>query len=236
MRLTTILGFAVVALASATTAGAQLVRREFRVTPAFGFARFDEATSIENAPHVGLSTDFAITPNLAIGLSFGSSQPETHAEDFLRAQRFGDTTYVFGVRQSLSVLDYGARALFALPELGRLAPFAHGGAGFYTIYLDPQVSGGPSRVTKTMFSVGGGANVRVRGRAGVTLDVRDMIFTGYNRDRLYQATPSDFAFGEDFPRAAATKKTTHNLVFSIGFSFTPSLGGTEDDNDDGENR
>ena len=236
MRLTSILGFAAVALAGASAAEAQLATRTFRVTPAFGYVRFDEATSIESSAHVGLSTDFAITPNIAVGLSFGSAQPQTHAEDFLRAQRFGDTTYVFGVRQSLSVLDYGARALVALPELARLAPYAHGGAGFYTIYLDPQISGGPSRVTKTMFSIGGGANVRVRGRAGVTLDVRDMIFTGYNRDRLYPATPSDFAFGEDFPKAAATKRTTHNLVFSIGFSFTPSLGDTGDDTDDGDDR
>jgi hypothetical protein len=235
MRLTSIIGFAVVALASATTVEAQFVAREFRVTPRFGYIRFDEATSIENAPHVGLSTDFAITKNFAIGLTLGSSQPETRAEDFLRAQRFGDTTYVYGVKQSLSVLDYGARALAALPEMGRIAPFAHGGAGFYTIYLDPQISGGPSRVTKTMYSIGGGANLRLGGSAGVTFDVRDMIFSGYNRDRLYQATPSDFAFGEDFPRAATTKRTTHNLVFSVGFSFTPRLpdaGGDTDAGDD----
>lgn len=239
MRLTLTLGLAA-ALLAAPAAGAQQESSPpprahvFHVTPRFGYIRFDKASSIEGAPHVALQTDYALTPHLSIGLAFGSSQPETHAEDFLQYLRFGDTTRVFSVRQSLSVIDYGAHASWAFGDLGRLAPYVGAGAGFYTIYLDPQVRGGESRVTKPMYALSAGTNIRVAGRAGVLLDVRDLVFSSYDRNRLYPATPADFPYIEDVARPTATKSTVHNLVFSIGFSFTPRLGGgdTSDEGDD----
>ena len=225
---------ALVMLASASMAEAQQsTPRQFRVAPRFGYMAFDRASSIEGAPYLGLQTDYAITPNVAVGFSFGASQPKTIGEDFIQLLQFGDTARLFQVRHSLSVVDYGAHAVFTLPEFGRFAPYAVGGAGLYTIFLDPQIENAPTTFTKPQFTIGGGASVRVSERSRILLDVRDAIFTGYERETLFAVTPADSPFIEDIPAPHETKSTLHNLVFSLGFSFTPRGRGPQADGGEG---
>lgn len=227
MRLTLTLGLAA-ALLGAPAAEAQLTKGVFRVSPRLGVMAFDDAASINSAAHLALSTDFALTRNIEVGLTVGTAQPRTRGEDFLVLQRYGDTARVFAVQQSLSMVDYSAQATVHAGEIGPVSAYGVAGAGFYTLFLDPQVSG-LSRVTNPQFQLGVGGSVRL-GRARVLLDARNVTWTSYDRNRIYPATPADFAYAEDFPRARATRSTINNLLFSIGFSFTPSAIGGDDSN------
>ena len=76
---------------------------------------------------------------------------------------------------------------------------------------------------------GGGVAVQLSSNAGIHFDVRDQIFTKYDRERL-RASESRFAetrFPEEFVIPPAPKETLHNIQFSIGFSFTPRMAGEE---------
>lgn len=225
---------ALAVLASASIAEAQSITpRQFRVAPRFGYMAFDRASSIEGSPYLGLQTDYGITSNLAVGFSFGISQPKTIGEDFITVLQFGDTARLFQVRHSLNVVDYGAHALLSLPEFGRISPYAVAGGGFYTIFLDPQIENAPTTYTKPQFTLGGGASVRVGERSRLLLDVRDAVFTGYERDELFAVTPSNSPFIEDLPAPHSTKSTLHNVVFSLGFSFTPRGRGQAAEGEEG---
>ena len=57
--------------------------------------------------------------------------------------------------------------------------------------------------------------------------MRDLIFTDYNRNRLY---PTDgrfrnFQFPTEFQTAPAPKSTVHNVMISLGFQYAPRFGG-----------
>ena len=111
----------------------------------------------------------------------------------------------------------------------RVEPYLTGGAGLYTFFLDPQANAGTagdfSRVSALL---GGGLRVRLSQAAGVTLDVRDLVLTNFDRARL---GPSDARFRtgiypEDFAVPPKARDIVHNVLFSIGFTWTPArLGG-----------
>ena len=212
-------------------AGAQVVARQFLVTPRGGYVTFDRASSIQGSGFVGLDAQYNITRMFAVGLTFLTSRPSTRGEDFVAALSFGDTTFLFEVQQPLTVVDVGLAATARLPMAGRFSPFLTGGVGAYTLYFDPQVVAGERRFQRMSATVGGGVNVQLGRQSGIQLDVRDMMFMNYDRSRL-NPTQERFAntrFIEDFPRPPSSKDLVHNIVFSIGFSFTPNVGAGDDD-------
>lgn len=221
---------------AARPAAAQLTQGQFRVTPQVGLQRFDPASSIDNAARFGLSTDYAVTRNFSLGLWLGSSQPETNGTDFLTAQTFGDTTRILAVKQSLDIFDFGASAQFLPGTFGRLSPYLQGGVGLYQIHLDPQVAGGLEKVTKPLYLLGAGTSVRLGRGVAFLVDVRDHIYSDYDRDKLFAATPADFPYAEFVPAARASKSTLNNFTFSIGFSFTPTRAGAPEPTDTEDDR
>jgi len=66
---------------------------------------------------------------------------------------------------------------------------------------------------------------------GVALDVRDMMFMNFDRDRLnpLNAASRETRFIEDFPTPPTEKKTVHNLALQLGFTFFPSAGTDEEE-------
>ncbi|HSJ63656.1 MAG TPA: outer membrane beta-barrel protein [Gemmatimonadaceae bacterium] len=207
----------------------------FSVTTRAGAVKFDRSASLETAPFVGLDAEYGVSRYLSIGTAITVSRPNTRAEDFLTTLVFGigttgDTTLFLQTGQPVNVVEGALLASLRYPT-GRFTPFVSGGVGYYGLFMDPQINRGTSRMTGFAGSVGGGLRVQLTEQAGLQFDVRDAIFTGYERDEL---NPSDgrnpnIFFLEDFPAPPESKSTVHNLMFSIGFRYVPqgSTGGDQ---------
>ncbi|MDQ6635077.1 MAG: outer membrane beta-barrel protein [Gemmatimonadota bacterium] len=231
MRIVRKLGSAVGALAGVTLAAVALVAAaasaqdapgRFAVMPRGGYLRFDRATSIEPNAALGLDAMYALTRNFSIGTGLTFSRPQTRGEDFIAQISFGDTTFLLKVTQPITIVDANVGAMLRLP--GRLTPYLLGAIGQYVMYLDPQVNSGSKKFTHTSGTLGGGFLYHVTDVTGLQLDLRDLIFTKYDRERLRptQARFANTRFPEDVPTLPASKATVHNLMVSLGFSFTPA--------------
>jgi hypothetical protein len=132
----------------------------------------------------------------------------------------------------VTLIDVAATATARIPLAGRIAPYVTGGVGAYTLYLDPQVSGGQRNYSRMSMQAGGGLMMSFSERSSLSFDVRDLILTKYRRDRLGPVTNPNVLFSEDLPTPPEAKETIHNLVFSLGFGFVP--GGARNTTNGGE--
>ena len=206
----------------------------FVVTPRAGWVNYAKATSLEPAGFLGFEAVYRLQPWLSLGPSISISQATTRKEDFPAAFSYADSTFIFLVRQPVTIFDAGLVAHGTLPTFGRVAPFVAAGAGYSTFYLDPQAEGADERLGMMTFQAGVGADVRFSNTTGIRLEVRDFGFLGYDRERLNPVAPQFRAYDRFqgiLPARTSSEKdaTMHNLVFSIGFTFTPSLSGTDEE-------
>ena len=223
MRFTCGISAAVLLAVTAAPADGQSLNRA-TLTPRGGMISFDKASGIEPGVFVGVDLNYNVFNNLALGLAVEVARPTTRGEDFIAQIKYGDTTFLFEVTQPITVLTGGlnARAEFAVGT--RLTPFLMGGVGMYKVYLDPQAASGHETFNGLLLNIGGGVNVSIREGIGLQLDVRDHIYTGYERDDLSPIAPQFRAtrFVDDVPAPPEAKETVHNIVLSLGFSFRPS--------------
>lgn len=195
----------------------------FHVIPRAGMINYDRASSINRSGFLSVETAYGLTNMFSLGVNLLASRPSTRGEDFVHSLTYGDTTYLYKVTQPLNVLDIGGTAT-AQMDIGRLSPYLTGGVGAYRIFLDPQVSNGSKSFSRMSMTFGGGFLMNFGGQTAIMLDVRDVIFTDFRRDRLGRVTSSSMKFAEDLDIPPAAKSTLHNLALSIGFSFTPGVG------------
>jgi len=198
-----------------------------------GYVMFEKDLGIESAPYVGMDLRYRISPFFALAPSILVSQPKTDGSYFGATLQYGDTTFLFNVSQPLTVLDVALNGILSIPQVGPLAPYISGGGGIYAFYLDPQVnSNRDKRFSRFSLSAGAGTTIRLGGRTGLQLEVRDFIMLDSDRERLNPVGSrfQNSRFAEDFRAPAAFKKgsAAHNIVFSLGFTFTPSAS-TEGD-------
>lgn len=221
MRLRTLVWLAVAVLVPAT-ASAQWSTQQFSVTPRGGFMTYDDASGIDDAAYIGVEAAYAFSPYFSLGTGLTLSRPQTIGDQFITQLAFGDTTFYIGVEQPLMMIDVGLTAQARYPG-ERLTPFLTGGVGYYNLDLDPQAEGRPERVGDLSGMIGGGLHVRLGSSVGIQLEVRDLIFTGFERDELNPVASTFFntRFPEDFTPPPAAKSTVHNLMFGIGFTFVP---------------
>jgi hypothetical protein len=212
----------------------------FVLTPRLGAINFARAASIERASTIGLDAQYQVTRAFSIGTNFTFGRANTRGEDFLTTLTYGvigtgDTTLFFNLTQPVSVVDAQLAGTFQLPTTGRFTPFLTAGGGVYAFYLDPEANNGRDKFVGPSATVGGGVKIRFSRTAGVQLDVRNMMLTSYDRDRL---RPSDSRFGnpmfgEDFAAPPEARSRINNLMFNIGFNFTPRFrsgsSGAEDE-------
>lgn len=235
-----------VALAPLATAGAQDTTttlplpamgsggtggRSFTLMPHVGVMRFSIYSGLENAPAFGLDARYEVTPRLSLGTSVNVARANTRGSDFVTALRYGDpskgdTTFLFRLQQPVTLLDAALNATFMVPSFtSRLEPYVTGGAGVYSFFLDPQANAGGGRdFSRLSALLGGGVHMRLSPSAGITLDVRDLVLTNFDRDRL---APSDARFRtnvypEDFAAPPTARSVVHNVLFSVGFTWTPA--------------
>lgn len=215
--------------------------RQFVITPRGGYIRFDRASSLRAGPSIGIDAQYNFSRLFSLGTNFTFARANTRGEDFLTTLTYGlsstgDTTFVFGVQQPVSIVDAQLATMLHVPAYGRFSPFVTGGGGVYILYLDPDANRGSTRIVRPALSVGAGVDVRLSRVAGIRLDVRDQIFTRYDRDRL---RPSDSRFQnprvlEGFALPPESKRTVNNIMVNLGFTFTPrgsdeQTGPREDD-------
>ena len=223
-------GAAVLAvLGVSSVAHAQPEARQWTISPRAGWVNYQREASLENTQFLGVDVSYNFSRMFALGTNFSVARPQTRGEDFLTSLTFGiptdgDTTYYFAVTQPVTVLDLGLNATARFP-LARFSPYITGGIGSYSLFTNPQVDRGSRRTSAMSGNIGAGINIALAQGAGLQLDVRDQIFTKYNRDRLNPSESrfDETRFPEEFVVPPAPKETLHNLQFSIGFSFTPRL-------------
>jgi hypothetical protein len=219
----------------AGTAQAQMEPRRWSVGAHAGGYSFDKAAGLENAPFFGLDALYEFRPlgstahRIEPGLGFYASAalPKTAFDQFpVIAFDFGDTTFLEGVSQRVRLLEYGLQGSIG-STFGRFRPYVVGGAGFYTLQVDPRESGLRS-YNEPAFQVGGGLNYVVSRTLGFRAEVRNSTWTSYKRDRLDAtvAYTHDQVIRDELPSPVAAKSKVNNLKFALVFSYVP--GGTGD--------
>ena len=220
-----------ITLAGTVPAGAQAPVKRFAITTRLGAVSFEKAASLETSPLIGLDAEYGLSRFLALGTSINIGRLNTHAEDFITSITTGttdegDTTQYYAVGQSVNLVE-AALALTARAPMGRFTPYLSGGAGYYTLYMDPQVNRGRRQLSDLSLLVGGGVAIQFSERAGLTLGVRDLIMTGFDADQL---DPSggrnrNINFPEDLPSPPERKSTVNSIVYTIGFRYVPNFSG-----------
>ena len=220
-----------------TSTGAGTGGRSFTLMPHVGMMNFSSYSGLERAPALALDARYDVGRGFAIGTAVSLSRANTRGGDFITALRYGDpskgdTTFIFRLQQPVTLLDASLNATYTLPALMRIEPYVTGGAGLYSMFLDPQANHGTGRDFSRMSALfGGGLRLRLSQAAGITFDARDLVLTNFDRNRL---APSDARFRTDlypevFPAPPAARDVVHNVLFTVGFTWTPARAGGEGD-------
>jgi hypothetical protein len=226
------------ALSYAVAAGAQQSSvRNFTVTPVVGLIHWDDASALANKsaagdgrftkrdynPTVGLSAEYSVVPMLGVGFYFEASRPMTRGDYFPSAFfDYGTRADVYVVSQRVTVRMYGVQATLGT-DVSRLHPYVTGGVGAVTLTLDPQQNDANKQYSTGQFQLGGGLGYRVGRSVSVTADVRDFVFTSWDRDELNPVRPAfqNTRLPAVNANPPAEKNTVHNIRLAIGFSFVP---------------
>jgi hypothetical protein len=211
----------VVGLGFAALAAGPLAAQDFEIGPRLGYVKWKEATGLQNSAMLGVDALYRFSSRLGVGVRLDVSRPGTDSQYFAAEQSFGDTTLIFAVSQPVTVLQYGVQARFETG--GSLGAFLKGGAGGYTVTLDPQSARGRISVSDWNFAVGGGVKLRTGGGTAVTLEVQDLIYANFNRENLNPVEPRfrPRRFPDVVPAQTPFEGTAHNIYGAITFMFTP---------------
>jgi hypothetical protein len=219
----TILTLATLAVGATGGLGAQIVPHQFQIGPRAGSISYDNASGIKHAGLLGVDAAYFINRNIGIGFLLDLSRPSTDGRFFPAELSFGDTTLVFQVTQPLTIVNAQIQGMVAFPR-GRLAPFVAAGVGTYRIYMDPQAAVGPKSVSAMSYSLAGGINYRVAESSGLRLEIRDQIFSNFDRDQLNPVNPrfGPRRYPDLVTPPVAAKSTISNLALLLAFSFVPA--------------
>lgn len=225
------LGCAATALAAQDDAGSR-----FRVTPTIGVMKFDKTSALSDLDgsklwaSAGLTASYLVGGGFRAGLYFEFQQPQTSAEYYPYALfRTSGAYQLFGATQVVSALSFGLDASYTIGA-GKLGPYIRGGIGRHAVYADVQVENATNHVGGTQFLAGAGINYAVSQMIGLRIELVDFMWSDWDRDALNPVAPAyrNTTFPEDNPTGITESKPglIHNLRLALGFSFTPSGGGS----------
>ena len=246
------------AVVVAAEAGAQRAEaRRFTVTPMIGSIVYDWTSGLATRspneagvwddkkinPTLGVTANYAVLEQLGVGFYFEASRPTTRGDYFpALLLRFGQNVVLKTVSQRVTVLMYGVQGQFGM-EFGRLHPYVAGGIGAVTVNMDPQQNDDNASFANSSGQIGGGLGFNMGGGT-LTIDLRDYIIFGWDREKLYPVrefvgTSTGYR-NVTFPAVNTAppekKKTIHNARIAIGFSFVPQLGAVNAANDDDDDQ
>lgn len=196
----------------------------FMVTPYVGLDIHDRSSALRRSSGTAaLDVLYRIDRIFSLGVSGSVGRPRTDGTYFpLVRINAGDTSLYNRVSQRMTQYTYGIQGQATLRIRGA-SPYVSAGLGRYTFTLDPQAVGTTERYSGPLFSIGTGINVPVGSRSGISIDLRDVILSSFERDRLDATDP--FLRDARFDAVAAGKpdarSLVHTLRLSIGVSFVP---------------
>lgn len=212
-----------VVLALSIPAGA---RAQWLVAPQGGVILFDDASTLEGMPVGSIELTRPMGDLLAVSLGLDYARGQVDGERFPTAQLdFGqDSTVNVLVNQPVSAIHYAAR-LEVGRFSGRLQPYASGGAGGYTLFLNAQQHDEPATVSGVTLLAGAGIRLGLTESSSLVLDARDVVYLGFD--------PNDLSVVEErfqndrFPELnpdPLEEGTMHNIRLTLGFTFIPGSG------------
>jgi hypothetical protein len=198
-----------------------LAAQDFEIGPRLGYVKWKEASGLQGAAMLGLDAFYRLGSNLAVGVRLDVARPATDEQYFVAEQTFGDTTLLFAITQPVTVLQYGVQGRFEIG--GTLGLFAKGGAGGYTVTLDPQSARGRVSTSDWHFAVGGGVRLRTGSGTSVMLEVQDIVYANFHREDLNPVEPRfrPRRFPDVLPAQTPFEGTAHNIYAALTFMFTP---------------
>lgn len=232
------------------TVHAQRAAGQFQITPRLGYVAWDNASGIQdpvlnsgdcdypqfgqecargtNNLMAGISALYGLTNNLSLGVGFDVARPVTNGTFFSAAEiEIAGLQELTLINQRLTVIQYTAEGQFAF-AVGRIAPFVVGSVGGYTVYKEASKSDfagttGFERFGDLMFSVGLGLDFLLAAGSGFRIEVRDLVYTGWDRAQLNPVRPEfqTELFPDLLPAAPGESDTLHNFMLAIGFVFVP---------------
>lgn len=208
--------------AAATEAAAQAPEGTFVVTPMGGYGLIDEASALDPMVMGGIDAMYRHASGITLGLGGSVARAKTQKDFFPRARLvFGARTELHDVQQPVFLYTY--RGQVGYHVRGRLGPYVVGGVGGYAVYTDPEQNRGARFKHALHFAVGGGIDLALEERSGLRIDIRDLVYTKWDRELLNPVAPAvrDDFFPEYRPTPPEPKETIHNIVISIGFNFVP---------------
>ena len=206
-----------------------------------GYQWFDDASALTGAPLIGLRIERGLGSLFTAGINLGLTRPSTRGEMFPwnRQVYFSnpagerETTLVFITSQDVVMATYGAQAGVRLPlsrtgwsratgRLGAIALDATAGAGFTTIWADPEQNRTNRVLGGWYWSIGGGVSVPLPQNTALSLRVDDLVLQNHFPSRLSLSDPlfADDLF-DDPAKRPELKDAYHSPRFSIAFTFIP---------------
>lgn len=228
----------------ATPGQAQVERGNFDVNIGGGVMLHpNNSALVSTSPIINLKGRAFLNDNIGLGFSVDYSRTETDDDVFPLSQfEFpeADSTLFVALKQPVALFHYQFIGTLGAPVSdGALYPYLTLGAGGYTIYLDPQQNDGPDRQSDLALTVGGALKFRLSGNSAIELSVRDVIYTGFEREKLNPGPDRDCRLNtekqfrgslcpnERFPlldpEFEEADDTVHNIVITASFSFFPRL-------------
>ncbi|MBI4540645.1 MAG: porin family protein [Gemmatimonadetes bacterium] len=212
----------ILVLGVTAAAMAQTPEATFVVTPMGGYGLIDEASALDPMAAGGIDAIYRHSSGIVFGIGANAARAKTQKDFFPRARLvYGQRTELYDVQQPVFVYAYRAQAGYHVS--GRLAPYVLGGVGGYAVYTDPEQSRGGKFRHALHFAFGGGIDLALEERTGLRLDIRDLVYTDWDREMLNPVAPEfrDDFFPEFQPAPPEPKDMIHNIVISIGFNFVP---------------
>ena len=203
-----------------TTAVAQKEPQQFSIGPRVGYIKYADNTALNETAMLGLNGVYYLNSNIGIGFMLDIARPQTDGDFFPAEMSFGDTTFIFKITQPVTVVQFGLQ--LELTTGGSFAPFVSGSVGGYRVSTDPQV-GAAEDLEEFGFSIGGGFDISTGGGTAIRLEVRDFVFTDFDRDILYPVR-GDFQpsrFPELVPLPDPFTGSAQNIHVALAFTFTP---------------
>lgn len=220
----------------ATALAAQDAGSRFRITPTIGVVKFDKTSALSDLDgsklwaSAGLTASYLVGGGFRAGVYLEFQQPQTSSDYYPYALfRTGSTYELYGATQVVSALSYGLDASYTIGA-GKLGPYIRGGIGRHAVYGDVQVENSTDHIGGTQFLAGAGINYAVSELIGLRVELVDFMWSDWDRDALNPVSPAyqNTTFPEDNPVGINESKPglIHNLRLALGFSFTPSGGGS----------
>lgn len=225
------LGALVVGALPATAAAQATPQQRYTIMVVGGQTQYDESSALKHTQYGGVEGVYQMTRHVGLGGYLLASRPTTDATFFpLVRLAFSDTVLHFLPSQQVLHLDFGLTAVAMVPLMRGVQFQANGGVGRYVFRLDPEradrpvVPGQEVRGFEGLqYTAAAGLNISLGPSGGMRLQVRDFIFTGFDRELLSLAEPwlGPETIPHPRPDPPAAKSTVHNLRFEIALSFVP---------------